>query len=233
MNAQLDILPAVAPRPYGGVPAAERHAQRRERLIEAAYDVFGREGYRNATMRLVCAQARLTERYFYEHFANIDEVFLAVHKKVSAEVGGEIMTRVMTASEEPVEQTRAGLAAFFEFIKADPRRAQILLLDAVTTGLTNPRNLSAKVSQYAELLRVRFKKRYPNLTIPVDVELVVGGFVGMIIHTASVWTERGFDTPVDTLVDHNVYAWIGLHEWLGRHSSTAATTTDTTALPGA
>lgn len=223
MNAQLDNLSlAVSPRPYGGVSAAERQTQRRERLIEAAYDVFGREGYRNTTMRLICAQARLTERYFYEHFANVDEVFLAVHKRQSAEVSAAIMARVMTAPDEPVAQTRAGLTAFFEYIKADPRRAQILLLDAVTTGLTNPRNLNAKVSQYAELLRSRFKSRYPGLSVPLDVDLIVGGFVGMIIHTASVWTERGFDTPVDTLVDHTAYAWMGLHQWLTQHTPVPA-----------
>lgn len=215
MNAQLDTLPAaVSPRPYGGISAAERQSQRRERLIEAAFDIFGREGYRNTTMRLICAQARLTERYFYEHFANVDEVFLAVHKRTSAEVGAAIMARVMSAPDDPVEQTRAGLTAFFEFIKADPRRAQILLLDAVTTGLTNPRNLNAKVSQYADLLRHRFRTRYPDLTVPLDVDLIVGGFVGMVIHTASVWTERQFDTPVETLVDHTAYAWVGLHQWL-------------------
>ncbi|MFT3858408.1 MAG: TetR/AcrR family transcriptional regulator [Aquabacterium sp.] len=218
MNAPLESLSVnVAPRPYGGVSAAERQAQRRERLIEAAYDVFGRDGHRNTTMRLICAQARLTERYFYEHFSNVDEVFLAVHKRLSAEVSAEIMTRVMAAGDDPVAQTRAGLTAFFEFIKADPRRAQILLLDAVATGLTNPRNLNAKVSQYAEFLKSRFKKRYPNLNVPLDVELVVGGFVGMIIHTASVWAERQFDTPLEVLVDHNAYAWLGLHQWLTQH----------------
>ncbi len=227
MNAQLDTLSvAVAPRPYGGVSAAERQAQRRERLIEAAYDVFGREGYRNTTMRLICAQARLTERYFYEHFANVNEVFLAVHQRLSAEVSMAIMGCVTGApGNDPLQQTRAGLSAFFEFIKADPRRAQILLLDAVTTGLANPRNLNAKVSQYAEWLRSRFKARYPGLTVPLDLELVVGGFVGMVIHTASVWTERGFDTPVDSLVDHTAYAWAGLHQWLSANTppATAAT----------
>jgi AcrR family transcriptional regulator len=208
---------APAPRRYAGASAQERQSQRRERLLEAAFDVFGREGYRHTTMRLICAQARLTERYFYEHFSTIDDVFIAVHKRLSAEVGQKIMVQTM-AQNEPIEQTRAGLRAFFEFIKEDPRRAQILLNDAVTTGLTNPRNINAKVSQYAELLKGRFKVRYPHLSIPLDVDLIVGGFVGMVIHTASVWAQRGFDTPIESLVDHNVYAWIGLHQWLSAHN---------------
>lgn len=212
---QADSAPS---RRYGGVSGAERQAQRHERLIDAAYDVFGREGYRQTTMRLICAQARLNDRYFYQHFATLDEVFLAVHKRLSAEVSARIFAQVMSQPDDPILQTRAGLTAFFEYIKEDRRRAQILLMDAIITGLTNPHNLNARVSNYADLLRSRFKKRYPNLTVPLDVELVVGGFVGMVIHTATVWAERDFDTPIDTLVDHNIYAWQGLHQWLLQHS---------------
>jgi AcrR family transcriptional regulator len=214
------VMPIVpASRRYGGASAQERQAQRRERLLEAAFEVFGREGYLRATMRLVCAQARLTERYFYENFATMEELFVAVHRRQSAAVGGCIMTAVLQQPDDGVAQTRAGLTAFFEYIKADPRRAQILLIDAVTTGMANPKNLNAKVAQYADLLRERLGKRFPAMKGQVEIEYVVGGFAGMIIQTGSLWVQRGFDTPVDRLVDHNVYAWIGLHEWLSRAST--------------
>ena len=201
-------------RRYGGASATERATQRRARLVDAALDVFGRQGWRNSTMRLICAQARLNDRYFYEHFTTLDEIFVAVHKQLSAQVAERIMTQVAQQPDDPILQTRAGLKAFFEYIKEDARRAQILLVDAVTTGLTNPHNLNARVSQYADLLRGRFKLRYPKLTTTLDVELVVGGFVGRVIHSATVWAHRQFDTPVDILVDHNIYAWSGLHQWL-------------------
>jgi AcrR family transcriptional regulator len=217
---QASIPTTPAARRYAGASAQERQAQRRERLLEAALDVFGREGYRNTTMRLICAQARLTERYFYESFATLDEVFTTVHRRLSAEVGQRIMLQVMQASEsDPLAQTGAGLRAFFEFIKEDRRRAQILLVDAVTTGLTNPRNLNAKVSQYADLLRDRFRRRYAVLPPDLDIDLVVGGFVGMVIHTATVWADRDFDASIDSLVNHNVYAWGGLHQWLTAHAA--------------
>jgi AcrR family transcriptional regulator len=211
-----------ASRRYAGASAAERQTQRRERLLEAAFDVFGRMGYRNTTMRLICAQARLTERYFYESFQTVDEVFLAVHKRQSAAIAQQVMILVAQEPTDPVRQMRAGLTGFFEYIKADPRRAQILLLDAVTAGLTNPRNLNARVSLITEIVRERLRKRYPNLTQALDVDLVVGGFVGMVVHTASIWTERKFETPIEVLVDHNAYAWAGLHQWLSSQGTTGA-----------
>ncbi|RZI86805.1 MAG: TetR/AcrR family transcriptional regulator [Rubrivivax sp.] len=217
MNQPVATLEApTSSRRYGGASAEERQAQRRERLMAAAFDVFGREGYLQSTMRLINAQARLTERYFYESFATLDEAFMAVHKRLSAEVSQRIVLQIAAQPDDPVAQTRAGLRAFFEFIKEDPRRAQILLTDAVITGLASPCNLNARVSYYRDLLKERFKKRYPNLSIELDLDLIVGGFVGMIIHTSSVWVKRGFDVPVETMVDHNAYAWVGMHQWLSK-----------------
>lgn len=207
-------------RRYGGASAAERQAQRLERLLEAGFDVFGRMGYRDATMRMVCSQARLTDRYFYEHFTTVDEVFLAVHQKVSADLAKVVLTAVASAPmEDSMVMVRSGLRAFFEFIKEDPRRAQILLMDAATSGLTSPLNINARISRYVDVLRLRLKMRYPDLPFQPDTELIMGGFVGLIIHSASVWVQRKFDTPVDSLVDHTSFSWLGLHHWLATQNS--------------
>jgi len=208
------VLPPVTPiRKYAGATPEERKAQRRERLIEAAFDVFGREGYQNTTMRLICAQARLTERYFYESFATVAEVFEAVHRRQSAIVTQHIMAAVMAQPDDGVARTRAGLTAFFQHIKEDRRRAQILLIDAVTTGMANPLNLRAKVSSYADLLRAGLKAKYPKHHNKIDADMVIAGFVGMIIQTGAMWVQREFDLTVDAVVDHNMYAWSGFEQW--------------------
>jgi AcrR family transcriptional regulator len=212
-------------RRYGGVSAAERQAQRRERLIEAGLDVFGRMGYSETTMRMICSQARLTDRYFYEQFTDCDEVYKVVHQRLSAEVMKLIAIAASGANpDDPMAIVRAGLTAFYGFIKEDPRRAQILLIDAVTTGLANPLNVNAWVSRYVELMRHRFKTRYPRLDFDLDIELVMGGFVGQVIHTGSVWYQRKFDTPVELLVEHTAYAWSGLHQWLASRNTGASKT---------
>jgi AcrR family transcriptional regulator len=210
-------------RRYGGASAAERQAHRLERLLEAGFDVFGRMGYREATMRMICSQARLTDRYFYEHFTTVDEVFMAVHQKVSSEAARAVVLSVATAAndKDPQATVRAGLKAFYNFIKEDPRRAQILLMDAVTSGLTSPLNINARISRYVDVMRMRLKMRFPQLPFQPDTELILGGFVGLIIHSASVWVQRKFDTPIDTLVDHTSFSWLGLHQWLAAQEAAA------------
>jgi AcrR family transcriptional regulator len=56
---------AVATRPYRGVPADDRRAGRRARLLSAGLELLGSEGYSGTTVRGVCGRARLTPRYFY------------------------------------------------------------------------------------------------------------------------------------------------------------------------
>jgi AcrR family transcriptional regulator len=70
-------------RHYGGHSTEQRRLARRERLIEAATRVYGEVGYRNATVKAVCEAAGLTERYFYESFANSEALLIAAFDTVS------------------------------------------------------------------------------------------------------------------------------------------------------
>jgi AcrR family transcriptional regulator len=73
----------VAPvRPWRGVSATERTAERRERLIEAALEVFATRGYSASTVRDVCREAGLTERYFYESFRNREALLAALADRI-------------------------------------------------------------------------------------------------------------------------------------------------------
>ncbi len=66
-------------RRYGGRGGEERRAERRERLLDAGLACYGEVGYHAATVRLICARAGLTERYFYESFANGEDLLCAVY----------------------------------------------------------------------------------------------------------------------------------------------------------
>lgn len=212
-------------RRYAGASAQERQDQRRARLIEAAYDVFGTEGYANATMRLVCAKARLTERYFYESFNSLYDLFVVVHRRVSAQCGARIeASRTGVSDADPLLKSRASLRAFLEFIKEDPRRARIVLTDAVTTGLSSVSNVNAAVNNYVPYLRARIDMFFPHLSpdLDLDMELVASGLIGLIIHVSTVWAESGFVAPVEKVLDHIIYAWRGLSLWLAENNKPPA-----------
>jgi AcrR family transcriptional regulator len=222
------------PRRYGGASADERKAQRRERLIEAGFVVFGRDGYLKTTMRLVCAQARLSERYFYESFESTEALFRTVHRRESAKSWTVMQAEIAASGAVTgVEMMRAGMRAFFRHIKEDPRRAQILLTDAVTGGMADPQRLGTLLSKFADVVRDRLLARYPEMRQELVIDYVAGGLSGLIIQVGSVWVSRGFDTSVELVAEHVVYVWRGLHLWLEEASLAKRAAADQPGAPSA
>lgn len=165
-------------------------------------------------MRLICAHARMTDKYFYEHFESLDDIFLQVRQRLAVQLMEEIMQVLAKPAADPVLTIRHALTAFFEYVKADPRRARILLLDAMSFSLTSTEVAKNRLGWYATLIEGRLKARYPNLPPHLDYKLIASGFLGQVTYVAAVWALQNFDTPVDHLVDHASYAWMGLHHWL-------------------
>jgi AcrR family transcriptional regulator len=95
------------PRTYGGVSGGERQAGRREKLLEAGLELLGRDGWSATTVRAVCAEAGLTERYFYESFANRDELLVAIFDRVAAEAATAVPAAVEAAPQDARAKSRA------------------------------------------------------------------------------------------------------------------------------
>jgi len=74
-----------------------RRAQTRERLIDAAYEVFAELGIRDAPVELICERAGFTRGAFYSNFASKEELFLAVHEVQAQERVDRLRSAVAAA----------------------------------------------------------------------------------------------------------------------------------------
>jgi AcrR family transcriptional regulator len=113
-------------RPYRGVEAADRLATRRARLMEAGLELLGadRQDASELTVRGICRQAGVAARYFYESFADKDELVGAVFDWVIAELAATTQAAVDAAPAE--EQTRVGMANIVRTIDSDRRVGRLL-----------------------------------------------------------------------------------------------------------
>ena len=94
---------------WTGLPVVERAAERRALLVDAAFDLLGREGDAATTVRAVCQQARLNPRYFYESFADRDELLVAVYDHQVLLLGTELLEQIQKAGGDPEAVSRAGV----------------------------------------------------------------------------------------------------------------------------
>lgn len=104
---------------WAGVPLEDRQARRRATLVAAGIPLLGDAGGPAVTVRAVCRAASLTERYFYESFADRDEFVRAVYT--------EICTQAMAALATATTP-REGVERFIALMVDDPARGRALLL---------------------------------------------------------------------------------------------------------
>jgi AcrR family transcriptional regulator len=138
-------------RAYRGVPAGERRAQRRQVLIETALDCLHADGIAGVSVRSVCARAKLTPRYFYESFADLDQLLLASVDAVVDEVAERALTALRAAAPELRTQVRAAIDAGYGVVATDPRKASALLVAAAGHGPLRARRHKL-VTDYADLV---------------------------------------------------------------------------------
>src|SRR5580658_7101585 len=87
-----DVPPGQRSRRWSGVPLEDRQALRRDELVTAGVTLLGEASGPSLTVRAVCRQAELTERYFYESFADRDEFVRAAYDDVCARAMSTLMT---------------------------------------------------------------------------------------------------------------------------------------------
>lgn len=122
---------AAGPRPYRGMTADERHAERRERLLDAALDLFARDGYPQSPIEALCRRAGISTASFYDHATSREQLLRTTYDRIIDEVTGEVLAALDGPVREPAAQIRAGLDAFVRPFLADERKARINFVEAV------------------------------------------------------------------------------------------------------
>lgn len=141
-------------RRYGGLDPAERVRQRRVAILEAATDLFADSGYHHTSVKQICDRAGLTQRYFYESFADREAALLAVYEGLAARMRAETLAAIEAAQEpdDLDDVVERGLSAFVGFLAADPRRARIVLIEVVGVSARMETRRHAVLNDFAELV---------------------------------------------------------------------------------
>ncbi|SDG54612.1 DNA-binding transcriptional regulator, AcrR family [Sinosporangium album] len=121
-------------RAYRGLSADERQADRRERLISAAYTLYASLGFPGTTIERLCSEARISNRAFYECFSGREELLQVVHDRCVDEALGSMTKSVQEAPDTFLGRIEAGISGYIGFVTQDRRRARIMHLEVRRAG---------------------------------------------------------------------------------------------------
>jgi AcrR family transcriptional regulator len=171
------------------VAASGKRAQTKEHnrrvILDAARVVFGRHGYRTATVRDIIGATSLASGTFYNYFKSKEEVFAALRDEIAAEVAPLLRA----------ERERAQTAE--EFIAATVRTFLVYMAE-------RPSNLAAinasddQMSLVSRMVVVGSEDLHRDiegaiargLIAKVDAELLAAAIVGIAFEVAEAMNRR-------------------------------------------
>jgi AcrR family transcriptional regulator len=181
--------------------AARRREDRRARLVAAGLQLVGTQGWAKTSVRRVCREAGLTERYFYESFGDREAVLIAVFEAVAQDCTHAVLTAYATAADDTRSKLRAAIGAAFEVLTDDPRKGRVLLLEAGGDEQLQQRRQQLAVSSAALLADIT-RRHFARDLDRADLDLTALAVVGAQTQLAVAWLGGGLDVSRDRLIEH-------------------------------
>lgn len=193
-------------RRYRGVDASQRIEERRRQFVAAGVECFGTRGYHPVTVRELCAEAQLTERYFYESFSDREALFCAVYEHLIERLRQDFVAAAARRAPVPAEMARAGLGVFFRGLQKDPRLARIVMIEVLTVSAAMESRALRATFGFADLIRELAPPRTPVGTAgdarrSAAPDLVTAGLVGAVIHIAMRWIADDYHPSARIVID--------------------------------
>lgn len=139
-------------RAYRGLAAEQRVAERRERLLATALELFARQGYARTPIETLCAEAKVTARHFYQLFASREALLEALYDGIIQELREAVLAAVSMPGLTLDEQIPLGVQAMVSHYLDDARRARVGVLEVVGVSAAMEQRRRAAIHDIAAIL---------------------------------------------------------------------------------
>ncbi len=169
--------------------------QTRERILDAALDIFARKGYHDTRMDDIVNEAGSSKGSVYFHFPGKEALFLALVDEFASRLEARLTDAIaskqggMARVEAALE---AGLAVFGEY----RRLAKLFLVQAVGLGQTFETKRLEILDKFAHLIQKHLDEAIADGDIlPLDSQITAYAWVGAINELIMRWVQNGEPTP--------------------------------------
>ena len=190
-------------RSYRGLTPEQRAAQRRERFVEAALNLFGNEGFHATTVRKLCKEAGLTDRYFYESFSSMEECLIEVYESCLQGILVRLQSSLTDIQTDvfPEELIKRLLNDFFVEME-DPRVAKICMFEAEGVSVNMHSMYNDYIRRFVTILMAASRSHVKNWPLSDEETEVLGnGIVGGIIQATRNWTLKDYHLSREAMVN--------------------------------
>ncbi len=184
---------------WRGTSAFERRVERRGRLLDAALAMYAEMGFRETGVRAICRAAGLTERYFYESFANSEALLAAAFDRDVALLIEAVRAADPGSAFDARRRATAQLQVYYGAIRERPASSRLFIVEMPATSPAMNRLFEQSLWRLSDLI---FETHDPRRTGPLAANpLLQRGVAGGLLHIAIGWLDGGFSQSLAEVVD--------------------------------
>lgn len=171
-------------------------AATREKILDAAEDVFSQKGYHNSLMDEIARVSNTSKGALYFHFPSKESLFFALLDKLAESLQRDVEKQVRP-HQDPVDKIQAALGAVLAALSQRRRLAQILLHQGYGLGPRFEEKRLALFDRFADLIQ-----RYLNEAIvagqvpPLNTQITAYAWLGGLNEVVTRWLLLGKPHPI-------------------------------------
>jgi len=163
----------------------------KDRILDAAVDVFARKGYHGAGVEDIVAASGTSKGAFYHYFASKQAIFLTLMDNL-AEVVEQGVEAAISAEQGAMAKVEAALRVVVETAAEQRDLAKILLVEAVGLGPEFEEKRLEIHRRFAHVIQRHLDRAVAEGDIPPqDTALVARAWFGALNEIISQWLLSG------------------------------------------
>ena len=164
-------------------------AATRDRILQAALQVFAAKGYHRAVVDDIVRASRTSKGAVYHHFPNKEALFLALVDEFSARLAEAVATAI-EGSHGALWKVEAALRAGLLTFARHRELARILLLESVSLGSAYEAKRAEVHRRFAALIQAYLDQAMAEGSIlPLDTRVATLAWLGAVNEVVIQWLQ--------------------------------------------
>ena len=181
----------MAVKKAGRPPGSGIAEQTRERILEAAADVFADKGYVGAAVDDIVRASDTSKGSFYFHFPNKRGIFSALLDHLTTRLFARVEAAV-SGEGDPIRRLDAALGAALTAFAQRKRLARLLLIEAAGLGHAMDEHLMQVHERFIALIRRNLDAAVAEGRIaPIDTQVAATAWMGALNEVVIRWLHTG------------------------------------------
>jgi AcrR family transcriptional regulator len=165
----------------------ERSRRRRETILDAAFHVFSRVGYRDAAVDEIAERAATSKGGLYFHFPTKQALFVELMRTTADKLVDRV-DREVAAHSDPIAQADAALRTVLATFSGHRTMARLLIVDALGAGRDFRAEIERLHARFAGLIEGYLDQAVADGIIPpIDTRIASQAWFGALNEVVTRW----------------------------------------------